>query len=316
VYWDSPAGRVAMIAATATFPSHARAGRQRPDFRGRPGVNPLRFSASYACSPEDLAALETLGQHYHLGRGRMTIPGEEASPASKREAWFGGVHLHVGPLGEVISAANPDDLAGNLRSVQEAARQADWVIVQVHSHESRPDPDGPAPFLTAFCHACIDAGAHVVIGHGPHRTRAVEIHRNRPILYSLGNFVMQNETTPVLPADVYETFGFGDAATPAEIFEARSDGDRRGFPAQPLFWQTVLPAMTFGPGGLEELTLRPLTLGRLQPRPRRGLPEPAQGAEADEILGRVAGLSASCGTTFRRDGGLLRWPPKGTSVQS
>ncbi len=39
-----------------------------------------------------------------------------------------------------------------------------------------------------FSHSVIDAGADVVLGHGPHVPRAVEIYKNRFIAYSLGNF--------------------------------------------------------------------------------------------------------------------------------
>lgn len=40
----------------------------------------------------------------------------------------------------------------------------------------------------AFAHAVIDAGADLVLGSGPHVTRAVELYKNRLIAYSLGNF--------------------------------------------------------------------------------------------------------------------------------
>jgi poly-gamma-glutamate capsule biosynthesis protein CapA/YwtB (metallophosphatase superfamily) len=39
-----------------------------------------------------------------------------------------------------------------------------------------------------FAHRLIDAGADVIIGHGPHVTRAMEIYNDRFIAYSLGNF--------------------------------------------------------------------------------------------------------------------------------
>jgi hypothetical protein len=39
-----------------------------------------------------------------------------------------------------------------------------------------------------FAHAAIDAGADVVLGHGPHVPRALEVYRDRLIAYSLGNF--------------------------------------------------------------------------------------------------------------------------------
>lgn len=40
-----------------------------------------------------------------------------------------------------------------------------------------------------FARAAIDAGADVVIGHHPHWIQPIEIYKNRPIFYSLGNFV-------------------------------------------------------------------------------------------------------------------------------
>jgi len=39
----------------------------------------------------------------------------------------------------------------------------------------------------AFAHAMVDAGADLVLGHGPHRLRAMEIYKGRFIAYSLGN---------------------------------------------------------------------------------------------------------------------------------
>ena len=39
-----------------------------------------------------------------------------------------------------------------------------------------------------FAHLCIDAGADLLLGHGPHVTRAVELYKDRFITYSMGNF--------------------------------------------------------------------------------------------------------------------------------
>jgi poly-gamma-glutamate synthesis protein (capsule biosynthesis protein) len=38
-------------------------------------------------------------------------------------------------------------------------------------------------------HAAIDAGADIVLGHGPHSLQPVEVYAGKPILYSLGNLV-------------------------------------------------------------------------------------------------------------------------------
>jgi hypothetical protein len=47
--------------------------------------------------------------------------------------------------------------------------------------EDRGDP-------IAFARAVVDAGADLVIGHGPHVLRGLEFYRGRLIAYSLGNF--------------------------------------------------------------------------------------------------------------------------------
>ena len=39
-----------------------------------------------------------------------------------------------------------------------------------------------------LAHLCVDLGADVVLGHGPHVPRAVELYKDRIIAYSLGNF--------------------------------------------------------------------------------------------------------------------------------
>jgi poly-gamma-glutamate capsule biosynthesis protein CapA/YwtB (metallophosphatase superfamily) len=42
--------------------------------------------------------------------------------------------------------------------------------------------------VVEFAHAMIDAGADIVLGHGPHVVRPLEIYQDRLIAYSLGNF--------------------------------------------------------------------------------------------------------------------------------
>jgi poly-gamma-glutamate capsule biosynthesis protein CapA/YwtB (metallophosphatase superfamily) len=46
----------------------------------------------------------------------------------------------------------------------------------------------PRGNVVKFSHAVIDSGADLVLGHGPHVPRAIEIYRDRLIAYSLGNF--------------------------------------------------------------------------------------------------------------------------------
>ena len=43
--------------------------------------------------------------------------------------------------------------------------------------------------LKKLSHAAVDAGADLILGHGPHVLRAMEVYKGRLIAYSLGNFV-------------------------------------------------------------------------------------------------------------------------------
>src|SRR5699024_6698400 len=100
------------------------------------------------------------------------------------------------------------DLKRILKSISEAKRQADYVVVSIHAHEMEgEDKAEPAEFLKTFARACIDGGADSIVGHGPHILRGIEIYQGRPIFYSLGNFIFQNETVTHLPADFYDKYG-------------------------------------------------------------------------------------------------------------
>ena len=83
--------------------------------------------------------------------------------------------------------------------VRTATRRADLVIVTMHagaegaaSTHVRPGPETylgePRGDSMAFARAVVDAGADLVVGHGPHVLRGMEWYRERLIAYSLGNF--------------------------------------------------------------------------------------------------------------------------------
>lgn len=85
------------------------------------------------------------------------------------------------------------------RIVDELVSCCDLVIVSFHGGaEGRTKnhlPYGPETFLgenrgslRQLAHFCIDHGADIVYGHGPHVVRAMEVYKGRFIAYSLGNF--------------------------------------------------------------------------------------------------------------------------------
>ncbi|HEX5596549.1 MAG TPA: CapA family protein [Micromonosporaceae bacterium] len=96
--------------------------------------------------------------------------------------------------------SNPlTDIPTAKKVIERAATMADLVVVQVHmgaegSDKTRVKP-GTEWFLgenrgdpIKFSHAMIDAGADLVVGHGPHVMRGLEFYKGRLIAYSLGNF--------------------------------------------------------------------------------------------------------------------------------
>ena len=71
-YLETPDGRVALISAASTFPDGSRAGHQRKDVRGRPGLSPIRFDRVYQITQEQMAALRS----YREGMGRSAGAGD------------------------------------------------------------------------------------------------------------------------------------------------------------------------------------------------------------------------------------------------
>lgn len=70
--------------------------------------------------------------------------------------------------------------------VQEAAKNSDFVVANVHwGTEYSFDLE---PVQKELGHALVDAGADIVIGTHPHVLQGIELYKNTPIFYSLGNF--------------------------------------------------------------------------------------------------------------------------------
>ena len=63
-------------------------------------------------------------------------------------------------------------------------QRADIVVASCHWGLGEEVLD----YMTEIAHAAIDAGADIVIGHGPHYSLPVEVYKGKPILYGLGSF--------------------------------------------------------------------------------------------------------------------------------
>lgn len=71
-----------------------------------------------------------------------------------------------------------------LRKDVEALRpQVDILVGSFHWGLGRE----PLQYMKEIAHAAIDAGADIIMGHGPHYPLPIEVYRGRPIFYGMGN---------------------------------------------------------------------------------------------------------------------------------
>lgn len=127
----------------------------------------------------------------HAGSDRLKFSTAIVEVKGKRVAFVAFAHNNIVP--------NVNDLAMARRLVQKAEKTADIVVVSFHGGAegaaAEHVPNQTELYfgekrgnLPLFARTVIDAGADLVIGHGPHVLRGLEIYKGRLIAYSLGNF--------------------------------------------------------------------------------------------------------------------------------
>lgn len=303
-YLDTEKGRVALISASSTFAPWGRAGNARRDSQGRPGLNPLRYEATCYVTKDIFDILDRMGRELSVG------PSD--GPQTPNEMHLLGMKFAMAEKCRIGTATLKLDMEGNIRSVREAYRQADWVIVSLHTHEADQDAHSPAQFAVTFAKACIDNGADAVIMHGPHVLRGIEIYKDKPIFYSLSNFIYQSKSLEKLPEDVYERYGLGSEATPSDVFDLmdqtyyrspESQGEA-GAPHVTGTTYSVLAVAKFENRKIHTLKLYPVTLGAERHRIHCGYPRLARGDRAKRIIDIVARLSGPFGTRIEYADGI------------
>jgi poly-gamma-glutamate synthesis protein (capsule biosynthesis protein) len=302
-------GRVALISVASTFPDSSRAGRTRGDMPARPGLNPLRFETITTVTPQRLADLRQIQAEI---QGRGGAPAGAGRGGNTESINFFGRRFVAGPTPGVRTEPHKQDMNEIAAIVKNAAGLADYTIVTIHAHEGGRERTLPADFLVTFARAMVDAGADMFVGHGPHVLRGIEMYKGKPILYSLGDFIFQNETLLRLPSENYEGVGLGSnpLAGVNDFSDARYDFDKTGFPSDRMIWEAVVAMPKFRGDRLVELALHPITLGFGKSRSVRGRPLFAEGELGQKILGDITKFSADMGTkiTVRNGIGYVEIP--------
>lgn len=262
-YLDTANGRIAVISAVSTIDNDAAlAGRQSRRIKGRPGVNALRIDEHLQVTDaqlqviRDIARLSQINAQKDIERAEGYHP-----PLEDGVAVLKNLNFKVGDETRYVTHPNKADMARVEKAIYEAQMQSDVILVSIHSHEISGDKkENPADFLQEFAHKCIDAGAHAVIGHGPHLLRPIEIYKGQPIFYSLGDFVIHNECIPFAPEDMFNKQHLTSDATMRELFCDRSANYTRGLMRDHRMLETVIPYFEMEDGKLTHLELMPIEL--------------------------------------------------------
>src|SRR5215475_10808934 len=85
---------------------------------------------------------------------------------------------------EIITWADADYLDWFRGDIAALRPQVDVLVASCHWGLGRE----VLKYMTEIAHAAIDAGADLVIGHGPHYCLPIEVYKGRPIYYGLGSF--------------------------------------------------------------------------------------------------------------------------------
>jgi poly-gamma-glutamate capsule biosynthesis protein CapA/YwtB (metallophosphatase superfamily) len=323
-YMETSKGRVALLAATSSSKPDSRAGDQRRDMKGRPGANLVRWINEWTVDKEAYGALSRIANQFGWQKQDPNankiffrdygIDGAESVNAiylADRNTLAvnvedPGARFLLGESFQRHTRINQSDLQRNVQSVNDARRMAEWVIYSVHNHEGSKSIEEPSDHIRQLAHAVIDAGADVFIGHGPHRIRGLEIYKGRPIFYSVGNLIVENDTVLLEPEDGLVVQGLGQDNTPADSYDERlTSGEHE---TSGPGWIAFIPMVQFQLKKLHEIKLYPIEMGAGLPRYIAGRPMLSEGKQALDLLQNVRRLSEPFHTNIEIEGelGIIR----------
>jgi len=302
-YLDTANGRYALIGCTMTYNPEDMAGEQTKNLPGRPGVNVMRVNKKYLLPNELLGKLKEIADALNINNYDNIIRAEGYLPQlNDGEQQFGPLFFEAGEKAEIIPSIHPDDMQRMLDAIAEARFMADYIVISMHSHElsgnSKEDVD---VISREFAHSCIEAGADAVIGTGPHLLRGMEIYKEKPIFYGLGDFIIQLETFERAPADMFAKQKLNGNGRLDVLFNKRSGNGKRGLCYDPIMYKSVIPYWEVEAGKIVKMTFMPIEEQFCNSRGSAGFPQ--KNCELG-IMEHFADLSGKFGTSIRIENGL------------
>ena len=299
-YLDTPNGRVAMISVNTNFSPDMMAGEQTGRVPGRPGINGLRINKYIRLPQEDLDIIKRIAADTQINASKDIIRKEGYYPElPKDEAELDELRFVAGDKAEYVMEFHEADFKRVEKAIYEAKLQSDYIMVSVHSHQISGDKkENPSAFLQEFAHRCIDAGAHAIVGHGPHLLRPIEVYKDCPIFYSLGDFILQLYSIEFAPEDFFAKHGLDASYTVHDLLKKRSKDFTVGLMTDPKMFRTVIASWETDGTKLKKITLLPVEMKMDGHKSENGLPRKSNNPEIAEYL---AEMCKPFGTTITRE---------------
>lgn len=166
----------------------------------------FRFDPKLAASLKQYGfSAVSLANNHTYDMGRANVPFTRATLKSAGVGYFGdellegeeyiwygtvtttsGAPVTIAFVGLHNTYHNPN-LGIVEKSITEARKKASYIVVNVHWGDEYKRISNTKQRTLA--HWLIDHGADAVIGHHPHVIQEMELYNNKPIFYSLGNFI-------------------------------------------------------------------------------------------------------------------------------
>lgn len=293
----TPKGRIALVSTTSTFKPNAGANDAMGEVPARAGISLLRTRCVTLVTAEQMAKIRDLAT-------ALASPLKPAPAADARDVLFGDAVYRIGDRKGLTYEMDLYDHAGLLAAVRAAKDAADFVIFSVHAHESPTGQDDdaqqPPDFLVRIAHDAVLAGADLVLDHGQHSLRGIEIYQGKPVFYGLGAFFLRG-AIKALPETVFRVFpdASGNAPPPPPKERSVRPG---GNPA--CWYDGVVAQIELQDGIATAVRLHALDTGNTYEDARRGVPHFADAANTQRILTHLQAISAPFGTRIAIEDGL------------
>lgn len=298
-------GNVALIAATATYWENdsSRAGYAHGDIPARPGVNFIRRTDECLVTAEEIEKVKDLAYRTLVNAEEEM---EEALGYGRKDDGtfnFGTVKFRVADKTGRFSRVNETDMKRIEREIKNAKMCHEYCVVSIHSHQFRARLEHETDYyLEEFAHRCIDAGADAIVGTGTHMPKAIEIYKNKPIFYCLGNFIFQVLYVKRVTADVIEKKNYSYDITAQELIAKRRAGANHSMEDFPIYYMGIVPRWEMENGKLKKIEFLPIEMGMNEPLGLKGFPTPMA---PEKLMEHMKMVCEPYGTVLKINGDVI-----------